>query len=153
MIRVINIHGWRWGGGWTWVLISILPYASVHSSEAAGGCCFRFSLFCFEGSLTPAFPPSLRSPSRQLSESLPPLPELEGSRVSGRLETCNYWGALGSVWSRGGKGGGRHVYVSPKTELHLRHPRLPPSLVKNVLVFLRKVESKPVIPTPQPWGC
>lgn len=42
---------------------------------------------------------------------------------------------------------------APKTELHLRHPRLPPSLVKNVLVFLCKVESKPAIPTPQPWVC
>lgn len=40
---------------------------------------------------------------------------------------------------------------APKTEPHLRHPRLPPSLVKNVLVFLYKVESKPATPTPQPW--
>lgn len=52
-----------------------------------------------------------------------------------------------------------NVNVCPETELRLRHPRLPLSLIKHFLVFLHKMESKPAPPNApslgwlNTWGC
>lgn len=93
-----------------------------------------------------------------MPQGLQGIGEGPGSRLRGRW--LGFQASLCScpeeVKGREAAGNGN---VCPETELRLRHPRLPLSLIKHSLVFLHKMDSKPAPPNApslgwvNTWGC